>query len=286
MEQDRLWEHPRGEAPSRGSHVIPPATDNIGRQDKGPHSSRGGNPQCFRIEDEARGDFVEKKSRVKWLQEGERNTKFFHQIVIKHKHFNRIFSLKNQECRHLVHHEEITEELILHFQTLFTEMEVDIQEAIQQIQQHIPSLISKDQNEALMLEISLKEVEEVVKALLTNKALSPDGFTIEFFKVGWKFLGKKILDILEYSRRYQWLWAGLNATFLAPIPKKGEALDSSRFFLISLCNVIYKILSRILVRRLKPLFKTIIGLEKTSFVEGRKIFDGIMVAHEVVHTLS
>eukprot|EP00253_Pinus_taeda_P017518 PITA_17518 len=52
------------------------------------------------------------KSRVQWLREGERNTKFFHRTMIKHRHFNRIFSLKDQEVRRLVYHEEITKELV------------------------------------------------------------------------------------------------------------------------------------------------------------------------------
>lgn len=64
------------------------------------------------------------------------------------------------------------------------------------------------------------------------------------------------------------------------------ALDLSGFRPISLCNVIYKIISGILVWRLKPLLKAIIGLEKFDFVEGRQIMDGILVAHEVVHSLS
>lgn len=37
------------------------------------------------------------KSRIKWLMEGERNTKFFHQAMIQHRHKNRIFSIKNAE---------------------------------------------------------------------------------------------------------------------------------------------------------------------------------------------
>ena len=37
------------------------------------------------------------KSRVQWLREGERNTKFFHKAMIQHRQRNRIFSIKRQE---------------------------------------------------------------------------------------------------------------------------------------------------------------------------------------------
>lgn len=154
------------------------------------------------------------------------------------------------------------------------------------IQQCIPKLISKDQNEALMREMSLAEVEEVVWALSLNNTPDPDGLTFEFFKLGWKFLGDEIHELVEQSHCTPWIWSGLNAIFMMLIPKKGSTLNPGGFWPISLCNVIYKILSRIIVWRITPLLKNIIGPERFGFVEGKKIMDGIFVAHEVVHSLS
>jgi len=45
----------------------------------------------------------------------------------------------------------------------------------------------------------------------------------------------------------------------------------------------YKIISRVIVKRLKPLFKHIIALEKMGFMEGHQILNGIGTTHEVVH---
>lgn len=54
---------------------------------------------------------------------------------------------------------------------------------------------------------------------------------------------------------------------------------------IALCNVVYKIISKVIANRLKPLLSALISEEQTGYVEGRQILDNIIQAHEVVHSL-
>ena len=49
--------------------------------------------------------------------------------------------------------------------------------------------------------------------------------------------------------------------------------------------MIYKIISKVIANRLKPLLPGIISLEKSRFVEGQQILDGIITAHEAIHSL-
>jgi hypothetical protein len=60
-----------------------------------------------------------------------------------------------------------------------------------------------------------------------------------------------------------------NATFFALIPKEKEANFADKFRPISLCNVIYKIITKILANRLKPILQEIIYPKQGGFVEGR-----------------
>lgn len=73
--------------------------------------------------------------------------------MLKHKKFNRIFSLNGFDGRRIMQHEEILEALIIHFQTMFTEPYEDRSDSISKIRQCILKLIAKDQNEDLMWEI-------------------------------------------------------------------------------------------------------------------------------------
>ena len=78
----------------------------------------------------------------------------------------------------------------------------------------------------------------------------------------------------------------LNSTFLALIPKGDGADRLSQFFPISLCNVTYKIISKLIAERLKKWLTFLISEEKTGFMEGHQILDGVVVATETIHSMA
>ena len=82
-----------------------------------------------------------------------------------------------------------------------------------------------------------------------------------------------------------WLLPSLNATFIALIPKEEESCTPDKFRPIALCNIIYKIISKVIANRLKPLLPLLISQEQAGYVEGRQILDGIILTHEVIHSL-
>eukprot|EP00253_Pinus_taeda_P011982 PITA_11982 len=225
------------------------------------------------------------KSRIKWLKEGERNTKFFHQAMIKHRQGNRILSIKNKNGERVVEQNEIEQVLVDYHKEILTEPQVDRTRAIQEICSAIPRLVSEDQNRALMRAVTIEELEEVVKSMKKGTAPGPDGFTVDFFQAGWHFLGKDILDLVEESRINQKVWPALNSTFFALIPKGNNHEEASGFRPIALCNVIYKMITSLIAKRLKPLLGNLISAEQTGFVEGRQILDGLVVTQEVIHSL-
>jgi len=222
---------------------------------------------------------------VNWLREGERNTKFFHQAMIQHRQRNRIFSITIEEGSRLTQHEEMEQNLVDHFKDLLTEPQVNRRTAIERICNEIPELITRDQNLALMRAATLEEVEEIVKGMKKNKAPGPNGFTVEFYQEGWKFLGQDILEVVEESCRNQKVCPSLNSTLLSLIPKNANSDTAQGFRPIALCNVIYKVISTLIAKRLKPILSSIISPEQTGFTKGRQILDGLVVSQEVVHSL-
>ena len=98
-------------------------------------------------------------------------------------------------------------------------------------------------------------------------------------------LKEEVLDLVEESRQKRWILLALNATHLALTPKEIGAPHPGKFHPISLCNVIYKIISKVVTNRPKILLPLLISLEQFGYVEGRQILDGIILSHEVFHSL-
>ena len=90
---------------------------------------------------------------------------------------------------------------------------------------------------------------------------------------------------MEESKSKDGVLKIFNATFLALIPKWEGAYYPGNFKPISLCNVIYKIITKVIANRLKPLLPGLISLEQPGFAEGKQILDGIIAIHETIHSL-
>eukprot|EP00253_Pinus_taeda_P023386 PITA_23386 len=182
-------------------------------------------------------------------------------------------------------HEDIEKEFKEYFQEALKEQTGSRSAAIRSVTQHIPKIITKDHNQNLLKPVSMQEVEEAMAQLKDGKAPGPDGFTSNFFHEFWELISTEVWELVEESRSMHWLLPSLNSTFIALVPKGEESNTPDKFRPIALCNVIYKLISKVVANRLKPLLPLLILPEQTGYVEGRQIMDGIILSKEVIHSL-
>ncbi|KAF5481319.1 hypothetical protein F2P56_001980 [Juglans regia] len=117
------------------------------------------------------------------------------------------------------------------------------------------------------------------------KSPGPDGFGACFYQNHWGIIGDDVcavvLDHLNGNTPFQ----PINFTYIALIPKKKDPKVVTEFRSISLCNIFYKIVSKVLVNRFKGVLSEIISGNQSAFIPGRIITDNIMLAYEVLHTM-
>jgi hypothetical protein len=87
---------------------------------------------------------------------------------------------------------------------------------------------------------------------------------VDFFKACWDVVKHDIYGIVEDSRCSSSILKALNSTFITLIPKENEARTPDRFRPIALCNVVYKIISKVIANRLKPLLPILISKEQSA----------------------
>ena len=117
------------------------------------------------------------------------------------------------------------------------------------------------------------------------KAPGLDGLHAGFFQWFWLIVGESVKFEIKIFFSTKKIPELLNKTLIVLIPKKLGMETISHFRPISLCNTIYKIVTKILVNRLKHLMPTLVSPSQIAFVLGRRGTDNVIIAQELVYTI-
>ena len=124
-------------------------------------------------------------------------------------------------------------------------------EKIESILEGMPHSITPSMNENLTRSVNEEEIKSALFAMNPNKSPGLDGMTPLFFQKFWKIVKidlVKAIDSFFYSGH---MLKSMNHTLISLIPKVLNPTDMKHYRPISLCNVVYKIISKILANRLK-----------------------------------
>ena len=139
-------------------------------------------------------------------------------------------------------------------------------------------------NSELIRNFTAEEVEFALKQMKPLTAPVPDGMSPIFFKSCWKF-GQDVIDASLAILNSGNMSASLNHTYIALIPKTKSPEKETDFRPISLCNVLYKIVSKTIANRLKKIMPKLVSESQSAFMSDRLITDNILIAHETLHHL-
>ena len=114
-------------------------------------------------------------------------------------------------------------------------------------------------NEELTKDIMEEEIQKVLHSFQKGKSLGPDGFTLEFFLGFYDKIKEDILEVVKEYRKVGKVLGSLFPTFITLIPKKNKTETFEYFRPISCCNMIYKIIAKVIAQRIKPILSKVIS---------------------------
>ena len=133
-------------------------------------------------------------------------------------------------------------------------------------------------------DFSADEIKEAVFQMAPTKAPGLDGMNAFFHQKFWHIVVDNVVSAILDFFNFGCMVSGLNHTNIVLIPKvKPEKISDFRH--ISLCNVMYKIISKVLSNRLKQILLSVISPTQSAFVLGRLITDNVLLAYETLHAM-
>ena len=132
-------------------------------------------------------------------------------------------------------------------------------------------------------DFSADEIKEAVFQMAPTKAPGPDGMNAVFYQKFWHIVGDNVVSVVLDFFNSGCMVSSLNYTNIVLIPKEKQPEKMSDFCPISLCNVMYKIISNVLANHLKQILPPVISPTQSAFVPGRLITNNVLLAYETLH---
>ncbi|KAJ8768812.1 hypothetical protein K2173_023716 [Erythroxylum novogranatense] len=253
---------------------------------------RRSNPRLVQLEIDLQAELEEildneeilwrQKSRCEWLADGERNTKYYHGRTMTRRRRNKISALRLQDNSWCYDDAMLKQEAIDFFSNLYT---MESQPPGPFPDRGYFSSISRPNFERLQRQVMEDEIKLALMDMYLLKAPGVDGINAQFYQRLWQIVGPSICSMVRGVFSGQNLEPVLNRTLLVLILKMQGPKHLAQFRPISLCSVLYQLITKTIANRLKSIMPDLIAQNQVSFVAGRSINDNIIVAQEVIHSM-
>ena len=225
---------------------------------------------------------VKLRSRTRWLEEGEKPTRFFFKLKQERAEKHRVSAMLDSNGNEVTARVDLEKVHVDFYRKLFACEEVD-----PVCQQHLFSQLdlklSPEESASCDGLVSLEELTTSVKSLSLNKSPGPDGFTLEFYLCFWNLLGPLLCHLCKQCLFDGSLPESLRTSVTRLLFKKrGDVKDLKNWRPISLLNVDYKIISKVITLRLSRVMASIVHPDQTCSVPGRSIASNVTMLRDVL----
>lgn len=209
------------------------------------------------------------------------NTSFFHKKASQRKDRNTIEAIEDDGGTRYVEEEEIAEVITKYFENLFTS--TPYPNLTEDPTALVGGRLKDHHQDTLTGHYSRTEVVEALKHMHPTKAPGSDGTPALFYKKFWHIVGDNVTDLVLQILNGKKDPKEINHTLIVFIPKIKKPTHTSHFRPISLCNVLFKLVTKVIANRLKLVLPDIVLENQSAFVPHRLITDNALVAFECFH---
>nr|TKS08437.1 hypothetical protein D5086_0000103180 [Populus alba] len=228
----------------------------------------------------AEKQFFSQKIKCNYLKESDRSSKFFHALLNHKQKRNLIPAVLNDQGYLTSSLEEVGSVFVQHFQRLLGSSSPVV--ALDSIVIGQGPCLSSASHDLLLAPISSDEIQNVVFQFGNDKAPGLDGYTSLFFKKAWLIVGDDFCAAVQDFFHSGQMLKQINHSIIALVPKSSNVSSPSDFRSISYCNVIYKVIAKILANRQAHALKDIISPFQNAFLGDRFMSDNINLVQELL----
>ncbi|XP_055962295.1 uncharacterized protein LOC130015681 [Mercurialis annua] len=224
------------------------------------------------------------RARTDWLAHGDKNTRYFQLRATKRRARNQIKGLQDELGIWKEEPAAIEGIIQSYFKSMFESTKPSSVE-IDEVLKHVTTEVSGSMNDTLCKRFGDEEIVKALKDMAPTKAPGKDGFPALFYQRYWQVVGKEITEVCLLILNSEIEVNCINETIISLIPKIKNAKCMSHFRPISLCNVLYKIVSKAIANRLRMVLDSIIDSAQSAVVPGRQIIDNALIGFECIHVI-
>ena len=232
-------------------------------------------------------DGVRIRSKVRWLEEGEKVTKYFCHLENRNFICKTMNKIINKDGIELTETQEIVQETKLFYENLYSSREDNITDIDLNnlIKNSIPKL-STEEKGSIEGKISMSEASFSLKKMANEKSPGTSGYSAEFYKFFWKDIGVFLVRAINFGFFTKSLSSTQKQGLITCLPKgKKPKQFLKNWRPISLLNVEYKIASACIAERIKKFLPKIIDEDQKGFVKGRFIGENIRILYDIMFYL-
>lgn len=143
-----------------------------------------------------------------------------------------------------------------------------------------PQMFNEELNDQIYQPVTEEELLATMKSFKRDKFPGLYGWTVEFLIHFFYLIKSDLLRMVEGTRMASSINDKISSTHIALIPKKGNAESFMDFRPISLCNISFKIISKITAERIKETLSKFLTKDQHGFLRGRNILDAVLITQE------